>query len=99
MIALLLIAAIASFALAYRLYGGFVARRLEVSDRNAVPSETLYDGTDYVPARTAILFGHHFSSIAGAGPIVGPILAAMFFGWVPALIWILLGSIDRKSVV
>lgn len=93
MIALLLIAAIASFALAYRLYGGFVARRLEVSDRNAVPSETLYDGTDYVPARTAILFGHHFSSIAGAGPIVGPILAAMFFGWVPALIWILLGSI------
>jgi carbon starvation protein len=93
MIALLLIAAIASFALAYRLYGGFVARRLEVSDRHAVPSETLYDGTDYVPARTAILFGHHFSSIAGAGPIVGPILAAMFFGWLPALIWIVLGSI------
>lgn len=93
MIALLLMTAIVAFALAYRLYGGFVARRLELSDRHAVPSETLYDGTDYVPARTAILFGHHFSSIAGAGPIVGPILAAMFFGWAPALAWIVLGSI------
>ncbi len=93
MIALLLLGSIAAFALAYRLYGAFVARRLEVSDRHAVPSETLYDGTDYVPARTAILFGHHFSSIAGAGPIVGPILAAMFFGWAPALVWIILGSI------
>jgi len=93
MIALLLAAAIVSFALAYRLYGAFVARRLEVSDRHAVPSETMYDGTDYVPAPTAILFGHHFSSIAGAGPIVGPILAAMFFGWAPAIAWIILGSI------
>jgi carbon starvation protein len=53
----------------------------------------MYDGTDYVPAKTPVLFGHHFSSIAGAGPIVGPILAGLFFGWLPAVIWIILGSI------
>jgi carbon starvation protein len=54
---------------------------------------TQYDGTDFVPSATPVLFGHHFSSIAGAGPIVGPILAGLFFGWVPAVLWIVAGSI------
>lgn len=93
MIAIILLAAIALFAVAYRIYGNWLSREFEISDRHAVPSETMYDGTDYVPAKTAVLFGHHFSSIAGAGPVIGPILAGLFFGWVPALLWIIAGSI------
>jgi carbon starvation protein len=93
MLAVILVSAIVLFLLAYRIYGSWIARRFDLSDDHAVPSEFMYDGTDYVPARTPVLFGHHFSSIAGAGPIVGPILAALFFGWLPAVIWIVLGSI------
>ncbi|MCW5963581.1 MAG: hypothetical protein KIT83_06055 [Bryobacterales bacterium] len=93
MIAFVLLAAIALFVIAYRIYGSWISRQFELDDRHAVPSETLYDGTDYVPAKTAVLFGHHFSSIAGAGPVIGPILAGLFFGWVPALLWIVVGSI------
>ena len=81
------------FVLAYRIYGAWISRKLDLNDDHAVPSEFMYDGTDYVPAKTPVLFGHHFSSIAGAGPIVGPILAGLFFGWLPAVIWIILGSI------
>ncbi len=93
MLAILLIGAIVLFTLAYRFYGAWITRKLGLDDRHAVPSEYMYDGTDYVPARTPVLFGHHFSSIAGAGPIVGPILAGLFFGWLPAILWIVLGSI------
>jgi carbon starvation protein len=93
MLAVLLLSAIALFVAAYRFYGSWIAGRLEVDDGHAVPSEFMYDGTDYVPARTPVLFGHHFSSIAGAGPIVGPILAGLFFGWLPVVLWIVLGSI------
>ena len=93
MLALILTAAIVLFTLAYRFYGSWIAGKLDLGDDHAVPSEYMYDGTDYVPARTPVLFGHHFSSIAGAGPIVGPILAGLFFGWLPAVIWIILGSI------
>ena len=74
MLAVLLVSAIVLFLLAYRIYGAWIARRLGLSDEHAVPSEFMYDGTDYVPAKTPVLFGHHFSSIAGAGPIVGPIM-------------------------
>ncbi len=81
------------FALAYRFYGKWVAARFQLSDEHMVPSEVQYDGADFVPAKAPVLFGHHFSSIAGAGPIVGPILAGLFFGWVPALLWIVAGSI------
>ncbi len=93
MLALVLTTAIVLFILAYRFYGSWIAGKLDLKDDHAVPSEYMYDGTDYVPAKTPVLFGHHFSSIAGAGPIVGPILAALFFGWLPAVIWIILGSI------
>jgi len=93
MLAVLLVSAIVLFLLAYRLYGAWIGGRLGLNDDHAVPSEFMYDGTDYVPAKTPVLFGHHFSSIAGAGPIVGPILAGLFFGWLPAVLWIILGSI------
>jgi carbon starvation protein len=93
MLAVILVSAIVLFLVAYRVYGSWIAGWLGLDDRHSVPSEFMYDGTDYVPAKTPVLFGHHFSSIAGAGPIVGPILAALFFGWLPAVIWIILGSI------
>lgn len=90
---IVLSAAIAIFAVAYRFYGRWLGRKLALDDRRLVPAEHMYDGVDYTPAKTPVLFGHHFSSIAGAGPIVGPILAGLFFGWLPALLWIVLGSI------
>jgi carbon starvation protein len=93
MLAVILITAIALFLAAYRVYGSWIAGKLALDDRHAVPSEFMFDGTDYVPAKTPVLFGHHFSSIAGAGPIVGPILAGLFFGWLPVVLWIVLGSI------
>ena len=93
MLAIVLILAVILFSVAYRFYGQMIQRKLGLNDRHSVPSEYMYDATDYVPAKTPVLFGHHFSSIAGAGPIVGPILAGLFFGWAPAVIWIVLGSI------
>jgi carbon starvation protein len=93
MLAVIFLAACAAFLLAYRVYGGWLARALGADDRRAVPADTQRDGVDFVPARTPILLGHHFSSIAGAGPVVGPILAGLFFGWGAAVLWIVLGSI------
>jgi carbon starvation protein len=91
--AVLLVLSIVLFTIAYRMYGLWMSRQFGLSDNHRVPSDTQYDGTDFVPAPMPVLFGHHFSSIAGAGPIVGPILAGLFFGWVPAVIWIIVGSI------
>lgn len=88
----LLLLSLVFFALAYRYFGRFMDRRCGIDDARPTPAHTLKDGVDYVPARSSILFGHHFSSIAGAGPIVGPILAGMYFGWGPTWIWILLGA-------
>jgi carbon starvation protein len=93
MLAGILLAVIILFFIAYRTYGGWMSRVYGLSDRHLVPSEGQYDGVDHVPTKTQVLLGHHFSSIAGAGPIVGPILAGLFFGWLPALIWIVAGSI------
>ncbi|MDA0577847.1 MAG: carbon starvation protein A [Verrucomicrobia bacterium] len=81
------------FALAYRWYGAFLAREMKLDDARPTPAHTQRDGVDYAPTPNAVLFGHHFSSIAGAGPIVGPILAGMAFGWLPAALWIVIGSI------
>ncbi|MCZ6766772.1 MAG: carbon starvation protein A [bacterium] len=89
----LLLLAISAFALAYRFYGRFLDRTFNIDSRRETPAHVNYDGSDYMPARTAVLMGHHFSSIAGAGPIVGPIIAVAFFGWLPAVIWIIVGSI------
>ena len=83
--------------LAYRFYGRFVATQLNVNDANITPAHTNQDGIDYVPSKPAIVLGHHFASIAGAGPIVGPIIAVTF-GWIPAVIWILIGGIFFGAV-
>lgn len=77
----------------YRYYGGFLERIYSVSPGEAVPSGTMADGVDYVPANKYVLLGHHFSSIAGAGPIVGPLIAAAAFGWLPAAVWVVVGTI------
>lgn len=80
------------FLIAYLTYGSWLAKQWGVDPSRKTPAETEKDGIDYLPTRTAVLLGHHFSSIAGAGPIVGPITAAVF-GWVPVTLWIIVGSI------
>lgn len=93
--------AFGSFALyliAYHTYGRWLASRFFKLDPNALtPSREVSDGRDFVPTRKQILFGHHFTSIAGTGPIVGPALAVIW-GWLPALLWVLLGSIFMGAV-
>ena len=93
MSAAILAISIVALLLGYIFYGRFVANRLGVDPSKPTPSHTMHDGVDYCPAKAPVLFGHHFSSIAGAGPIVGPVLAGIAFGWLPALVWIVLGSI------
>ncbi|HLG21948.1 MAG TPA: carbon starvation protein A [Candidatus Manganitrophaceae bacterium] len=86
-------AVIALFSIAYRLYGRFLRSEFKVDNERTTPARQVNDGVDYVPTRLPILLAQHFSSIAAAGPIVGPILAALWFGWLPALLWIVLGNI------
>jgi carbon starvation protein len=81
------------FFLGYRFYSRFVARDFKLDDAAVTPAVQINDGVDYVPAKPSLLIGQHFSAIAAAGPIVGPILAAIWFGWLPAVLWIVLGSI------
>jgi len=84
--------------LAYRFYAGFLSKRLFGLDPSRrTPAHEYEDGIDYVPTRREILFGHHFASIAGTGPIVGPAIAVIW-GWLPAVIWILVGSIFMGAV-
>lgn len=93
MLVYIFLAALVVFILAYRIYGRYLDRKFDVNCDRPPPSHTDYDGVDRVPARAPVLLGHHFSSIAGAGPVVGPIIAGIAFGWLPALLWIVLGSI------
>jgi len=95
--ALLLAVSCVLFYLAYHFYGRLVERVFGVDPVRQTPAHTLRDGVDYVPTQPAILFGHHFASIAGAGPIVGPVLAAQF-GWAAVALWIVLGCIVIGSV-
>ena len=90
--------ALVVFALGYRLYSSFVARSFELNDVNPTPACLVNDGVDYVPAKARFLFGQHFSAITAAGPIVGPILAGLWFGWGPALIWVIFGSVFIGAV-
>ena len=78
--------------IAYVCYGGYLAKKWGIDDSRKTPAHTKYDGVDYVPAKSPVLLGHHFASIAGAGPIVGPIQAAIF-GWIPVTLWVIIGSI------
>ena len=93
MLVLILLSSCALCFLAYRFYGKFLTDRCRLDDTTATPAVEKEDGVDYSPTRASVLFGHHFSSIAGAGPIVGPILATMYFGWGPTWVWILVGAI------
>lgn len=93
MVSAIFLGCCALFFAVYKVYGGWMERRLDAMDERLTPAHTLRDGVDYEPAPDAVVFGHHFSSIAGAGPIVGPITAALLFGWGPALVWIVLGVI------
>ena len=89
----LLIGSLCVFALAYRYYAAFIsAKVLMLDDRNVAPSVSCNDGQNYVPTNKWVVFGHHFAAIAGAGPMIGPVLAAQY-GWGPGFIWILLGSV------
>ncbi len=89
----LVIGAIALFVLAYRFYYSFVmAKVLTLKDLQSTPAHRMYDGQNYYPMSKWVLFGHHFAAIAGAGPLVGPVLAAQF-GYFPGFLWMVLGSI------
>ena len=95
---LIAIAAFGGFIIAYNTYGRWLGKKIFNLDDNAiVPSEELNDGVDYVPTDKKIVFGHHFTSIAGTGPIVGPAIA-VFWGWLPALLWVVFGSIFIGAV-
>ncbi len=86
------------YLIAYHTYGRFLAKKIFKLDPAApVPSKELEDGVDYVPARKGIIFGHHFTSIAGTGPIVGPAIG-IIWGWLPAILWVTLGSILMGAV-
>ena len=86
------------FIVAYHTYGRWLGSKIFRLSVDAVcPSKRLEDGIDYVPTRKSVVFGHHFTSIAGTGPIVGPAIAIMW-GWVPALLWVVFGSIFIGAV-
>ncbi len=91
--AVLALIVVAMFAVGYRYYAGFLSRRVfGLSADEPVPARQHEDGIDYVPTRVEVLWGHHFASIAGAAPIVGPAIAVIW-GWLPALVWVGLGTI------
>jgi carbon starvation protein len=94
----LVFAALASYAIAYRFYARYIARRvLKTDDTRATPAERVNNGMDFHPTDRRVLFGHHFAAIAGAGPLVGPVLAAQM-GYLPGTIWIILGVIFAGAV-
>ncbi|QEN06842.1 carbon starvation protein A [Oceanispirochaeta crateris] len=95
---LIMVLAFAGYIIAYRLYGEFIGKKIfQLSNKNQTPAEEFEDGVDYVPTKKGIIFGHHFTSIAGTGPIVGPAIGVIW-GWLPALIWVVVGSIVMGAV-
>jgi len=87
-----------TFALGYRFYSKFLAEKIfELRDEEAVPAVEFEDGVDFVPTRKLVLWGHHYTSIAGAAPIVGPAIAVIW-GWLPALLWVTLGTVFMGAV-
>ncbi len=94
----LLIAAVCTYAVAYRFYSKFLATRVFGLDpRRATPAERFNNGHDFVPTSKWVLFGHHFAAIAGAGPLVGPVLAAQF-GFLPGTLWLVIGVVLGGAV-
>ncbi|HTO72413.1 MAG TPA: carbon starvation CstA family protein, partial [Gemmatimonadales bacterium] len=94
----LVLAAVGTYLIAYRFYSRILARRVfELDDRRATPAERLDNGRDFSPTGKWVLFGHHFAAIAGAGPLIGPVLAAQF-GYLPGTIWIVVGVVLAGAV-
>lgn len=94
----IVVAGLLIFALAYRYYGAFIAAKvLALDDRNPTPAHKHKDGVDYHPTNKWVLFGHHFAAIAGAGPLIGPVLAAQY-GFLPGMLWILIGAVLAGAV-
>jgi len=94
----LLTAAVCTYAVAYRFYSKFLATRVfGLDDRRATPAERFNNGRDYVPTNKWVLYGHHFAAIAGAGPLVGPVLAAQF-GFLPGTLWLVIGVVLGGAV-
>ena len=97
-VVLLMVASFVGYIIVYHTYGRFLARRIfKLDDTAHPPSKALEDGVDYVPTRRGVIFGHHFTSISGTGPIVGPAIG-IIWGWVPAFIWVFVGSIVMGAV-
>ena len=95
---LIMILAFAGYIIMYKLYGQYIGRRIfALSSAAKTPAQEYEDGIDYVPTKKEVIFGHHFTSIAGTGPIVGPAIA-IIWGWVPAIIWVFIGSIVMGAV-
>lgn len=95
---LLMVLVFVGYILAYKLYGKFLSEKIfKLSNDVKTPAETMEDGNDYVPTKKGIIFGHHFTSIAGTGPIVGPAIG-IIWGWLPAVIWVLVGTIVMGAV-
>ena len=95
---LIAIAVLSALALGYRFYGGFLARQFRLDDTKVTPAVTQNDGVDFVPTRPFYLLGQHFSAIAAAGPVAGPILACQQFGWLPCILWVTLGVVFIGAV-
>jgi carbon starvation protein len=94
----ILLCALSLYILGYRYYSYYIAYKVfEVSDQNPTPAHKFYNGLDYVPTNKWVLFGHHFASISGAGPLVGPVLAAQM-GYLPGVIWIPIGAVVAGAV-
>lgn len=95
---LLVVVTFTAYIVAYNTYGRFLARKIfRLNDENLPPSREFEDGRDFVPTQKWIIFGHHYTSIAGTGPIVGPAIG-IIWGWIPAILWILIGSIVMGAV-
>src|SRR5687767_15869080 len=92
-LALIAIGFLALIGFAYRVYGSWIARQMQLDDATVTPAHRLKDGVDFVPTKPFYLFGQHFAAIAAAGPIAGPIIACQAFGWLPCLLWIALGVV------
>jgi len=80
------------YFLFYKLYGSYLQKRIVGEEKQPPPAIRLQDNIDFVPTNKYVLFGHHFASIAGAAPIVGPVIA-LIWGWLPALLWIWIGNV------
>jgi len=93
MILLIVLTAVFLLLAGYRFYGRVLSKQMELDNSRQTPAEQFNDGVDFVPAKMSLLLGQHFSAIAAAGPIVGPILSCLWFGWLPTILWLILGAI------